>query len=65
MKVPGDAWLQFEVEADGVGGSVLRQTAIFLPRGVTGRIYWYLLAPVHELVFAGMLRGIVAAVERG
>lgn len=64
MKVPGEAWLQFEVEGDGAGGSVLRQTAIFLPRGLFGRIYWYLLAPIHEFVFAGMLRGIVAAVER-
>lgn len=64
MKVPGDAWLQFEVESDGGSGSRVRQTAIFLPRGLLGRAYWYALAPVHELVFAGMLRGIVAAVNR-
>lgn len=62
MKVPGDAWLQFEVEADG-DGSVIRQTAIFVPHGLAGRLYWFLLAPVHELVFAGMLRGIVRAAE--
>jgi hypothetical protein len=64
MRIPGEAWLQFDVVADPKGGSVLRQTAIFLPRGVLGRLYWYLLGPVHERVFAGMLRGIARAVDR-
>jgi uncharacterized protein YbjT (DUF2867 family) len=64
MKVPGRAWLQFEVEPDGPG-SILRQTAIFEPRGVLGLAYWYALYPVHQLVFAGMLRGIVAAIPGG
>ena len=60
MRLPGRAWLQFEVEADG-SGSVIRQTAIFDPVGVLGQLYWYLLYPVHQFVFAGMLRGIVRA----
>jgi len=60
MRLPGRAWLQFEVEpvADG---SVLRQTAIFDPVGLFGLLYWYALYPLHGLVFAGMLRGIVEA----
>jgi uncharacterized protein YbjT (DUF2867 family) len=58
MRLPGRAWLQFEVEPDG-SGSVVRQTAIFDPAGVLGQLYWYLLYPVHQFVFAGMLRGIV------
>jgi uncharacterized protein YbjT (DUF2867 family) len=60
MRLPGRAWLQFEVKPDGAG-SVVRQTAIFDPAGVLGQLYWYLLYPVHQLVFAGMLRGIVDA----
>ena len=64
MKLPGRAWLQFEVEPDGAG-SILRQTAIFDPRGLLGLAYWYALYPLHQLVFAGMLTGIVAAIERG
>jgi hypothetical protein len=60
MRLPGRAWLQFEVEADG-SGSVVRQTVIFDPLGVLGQLYWYLLYPVHQLVFAGMLKGIVDA----
>lgn len=39
----------------------LRQTAIFDPRGLLGRAYWYLVYPLHQLVFAGMLRSIAAA----
>jgi uncharacterized protein YbjT (DUF2867 family) len=60
MALPGRAWLQFEVEPDGAG-SLIRQTAIFDPVGVTGRLYWYTLWPVHGLVFRGMIRGIARA----
>jgi hypothetical protein len=63
MRLPGRAWLQFEVEDSG-SGSVVRQTAIFDPVGLLGQIYWYLLYPVHQFVFAGMLREIVRAGER-
>jgi uncharacterized protein YbjT (DUF2867 family) len=60
MRLPGRAWLQFELERDG-SGSMLRQTAIFDPSGLMGRLYWYLSYPLHQLIFQGMLRGIVAA----
>jgi len=61
MKVPGRAWLQFEVEPDGEGGSTIRQTAIFDPAGIVGLAYWYTLWPVHDYIFGGMLRRIAAA----
>jgi uncharacterized protein YbjT (DUF2867 family) len=61
MKVPGRAWLEFEVDGDA-NGATIRQTAIFDPVGLLGLVYWYTLYPVHQLVFAGMLRGIVAAI---
>lgn len=63
MKLPGAACLMFEVEKNQAGSQV-RQTAIFEPNGLAGRLYWYGLYPVHRLVFAGMLRGIVRAMER-
>ncbi len=62
MRLPGRAWLQFEVEPDG-SGSILRQTAIFDPVGIMGQLYWYVLYPLHQFVFAGMLRGLVRAME--
>jgi uncharacterized protein YbjT (DUF2867 family) len=57
MRLPGRAWLEFEVTPDGAG-SRIRQTAIFDPVGVGGIAYWYAVKPLHELVFAGMIRGI-------
>jgi hypothetical protein len=63
MKVPGRAWLQFEVEPDS-RGSVIRQTAIFDPAGLAGLLYWYTLYPVHYWIFKGMLREIAEAAER-
>jgi uncharacterized protein YbjT (DUF2867 family) len=62
MKVPGRAWLQFEVLGDG-DRSVIRQTALFEPRGLAGLAYWYALYPIHSLIFAGMLRGIATAAQ--
>ena len=63
MRLPGRAWLQFEVEASA-SGSLIRQTAIFDPVGVLGQLYWYLLYPVHQFVFAGMLTGILRAMSK-
>jgi uncharacterized protein YbjT (DUF2867 family) len=60
MKLPGRAWLDFEVEPDGAG-SLIRQTAIFDPVGLLGLAYWYLVWPLHQAVFAGMLREIARA----
>jgi hypothetical protein len=62
MKVPGRAWLEFEVTEDATG-SVIRQTAIFDPVGLFGLAYWYALYPLHRLVFAGMLAGIARTAE--
>ena len=62
MKLPGRAWLEYEVEpADG--GATIRQTAIFDPVGLAGLAYWYAIYPLHRLVFQGTLRGTAAAAE--
>ncbi len=57
MKVPGRAWLQFDVIGDE-SGSTIRQTATFDPLGAAGVAYWYALLPFHRLVFDGMVRAI-------
>ena len=64
MKVPGRAWLQFEVEP-AEAGSQITQTAIFDPLGLGGLLYWYGLYPIHWLIFRRMLQGIVRQVENG
>lgn len=58
MKVPGRAWLEFVVEETEEGGSTVTQTAVFDPVGLPGMLYWYLLFPLHTLIFAGMIRAI-------
>jgi uncharacterized protein YbjT (DUF2867 family) len=63
MKLPGRAWLEFEVIGDGAS-STIRQTAIFDPVGLWGRVYWYGLYPLHEVVFRGMLKGIAREAVR-
>lgn len=63
MKVPGRAWLEFEVEPRE-RGSVIRQTARFDAIGLQGLAYWYLSYPLHHFIFSGMLNGIARAAVR-
>ncbi|WP_300672367.1 SDR family oxidoreductase [Desulfoluna sp.] len=62
MKLPGKAWLEFEVKQDK-GGVVIHQTAIFYPSGLVGRLYWFAVLPFHALVFQGMIRNMVRWAE--
>ncbi len=64
MKLPGLAWLEFAIRPDGNGGSVLRQRAVYWPRGLAGHAYWWSVAPFHGFVFPGMAEGIAKAAER-
>lgn len=57
MKLPGQAWLQFEVEP-AQKGSRITQTAVFQPLGLGGLLYWYGLYPIHWIIFRRMLKEI-------
>jgi uncharacterized protein YbjT (DUF2867 family) len=63
MKLPGRAWLEFEVRPTD-RGSTVRQTAVFDPSGLLGLLYWYGIYPLHAAVFRGMLAGIARAARR-
>ena len=56
MKVPGEAWLEFDIDDN----NMLHQTATFRPRGIWGRLYWYSMVPFHYFIFQGMIRRIVS-----
>jgi hypothetical protein len=61
MRLPGRAWLQYEVEPSTDGhSSRLVQSAFFEPRGLWGLVYWYGLSPVHPTIFRGMARSLAA-----
>jgi hypothetical protein len=62
MKLPGKAWLEFELTPTADGTNI-RQTAEFYPHGLLGLLYWYGIYPAHRLVFRGMINGIANQVE--
>jgi uncharacterized protein YbjT (DUF2867 family) len=64
MKLPGEGWLQFEAQPLEADRTRLVQRVYFAPRGLLGIIYWYLLYPIHRLIFARMTRKIAAEAER-
>jgi len=59
MKLPGEAWLQFRIQPHEDGTHTLEQLAVFRPRGLAGRLYWYALVPFHFIIFKGMIENIV------
>ena len=65
MKMPGKAWLRFDILPNTEGGVTITQTAIFKPSGVWGRMYWYSLYPLHAILFSGMLRAIARNAGKG
>ena len=58
MKLPGDAWLQFNLTPQDHERTRLRCCAWFQPRSLAGEIYWWALYPVHAIIFSGMLKAI-------
>ena len=57
MKMPGRAWLEFEVTAKPDGkGSIVTQKAVYVPKGLWGHLYWWSVWPMHGLVFPSMAK---------
>jgi hypothetical protein len=62
MKVPGDAWLEWRTSSSSDGsGTVVTQRARFVPRGILGRVYWWILVPFHAMIFPAMLRRMMSS----
>ena len=64
MKTPGEALLEFRVEAVDNKQVELKMQASFLPSGIGGFIYWYSLYPIHHWLFFGMLKAIAKATQK-
>lgn len=63
MKLPGTGWLEFRADP-APGGTLLSQTATFHPHGLAGLLYWYALAPIHPLLFRGLIAALAARAVR-
>ena len=64
MKIPGEALLEFRINPIGNGQVELQMVSKFLPRGVFGILYWYVLYPFHALIFSGMLKAIAESIGK-
>lgn len=64
MRVPGRAWLELgSSTAPDAAGSDYRQRAVFFPKGLSGRLYWWAIFPFHGIIFSGMANRITAEAE--
>ncbi len=58
MRLPGQAWLEFRATPRQDGSTGLTQIAYFAPKGLVGLLYWYMLYPLHSLIFSGLIRAL-------
>jgi hypothetical protein len=63
MKVPGAAWLSWSV-METPRGSRLIQAARFAPKGLWGRLYWWVLLPFHVPIWKRMTARMARVAER-
>jgi hypothetical protein len=64
MKFPGEASLEFRLHPTKDGRTELQQVSRYIPRGISGLLYWYVFYPFHQWVFRSMLKGIAEAAGR-
>ncbi len=64
MKLPGEAILEYRLHSLPEGCTELQQLSRFLPKGLFGLCYWYLLYPFHQYIFKAMLKGIARSVGK-
>ena len=65
MKLPGKAWLELQIAPTEEGGTLYEQRAVFFPKGLGGRLYWWAVLPFHAFIFPGMAKRIAQTAERG
>ena len=61
MRTPGEALLEIRIDAMGDTQCKITLLSRFLPKGLLGIAYWYILYPFHQYVFAQMLKGMAKA----
>jgi uncharacterized protein YbjT (DUF2867 family) len=64
MKTPGEAMLEFQITPAGDDQIEFQMLSRFLPKGLSGLIYWYVLYPFHQWIFFGMLKAIAGSIDR-
>lgn len=57
---PGDRWLEMRVTPEG-NGSRYEQRAIFYPRGLVGRLYWFAGRPWEAMALDRRVRRVTSA----
>ncbi len=59
MNMPGEALLEITIRKVNDTQCDITLFSRFLPKGIFGVVYWYVLYPFHQYVFSRMLRGLV------
>lgn len=57
MKIPGKAWLEFNIEEEG-NRTKLSVIPYYHTRSLFGKIYWFLFLPLHQFIYNDLIKQI-------
>ena len=63
MLAPGKALLEFHIQVLPDGTNRLRMSPSFEAHGIWGKLYWWMIAPSHSLMFGSMLKQMAKAAD--
>ena len=58
MKMPGEGLMEIRITTLDEERTEVHLFSRFLPKGLSGIIYWYVLYPFHQYIYRGMLKSI-------
>ena len=65
LRAPGQGWMEWRLDGETSGSTILTQTAFFAPRGLPGFLYWIALGPAHRMIFGGLIGALKRRSEAG
>jgi len=64
MKLPGEAMLRIDIVPVGSEQTDLQLLSRFLPKGLSGLMYWHSMYPFHQRIFTGMLQAMAKTIGK-
>jgi len=64
MKTPGEAQLEFKITPMGKEQVQFELHSRFMPQGLFGLLYRYVLYPFHQYIFFGMLKAMAKSINK-
>ena len=64
MKMPGEGLMEIRITTMEHEKTEVQMFSRFLPKGLSGILYWYILYPFHQWIYRGILKSIARSIKK-